>query len=809
MPASHHASSRQHSAPALSWPGWVAKFVTFAVVVGTMAFVVVQLDPGLIFGPNTDVGGDNAAHIAAAYYLIHDLLPRFQISGWDPQWFGGFPLYVFYFPLPALIIAVLSPIFHYTVSFKLVTILGTVLMPLSAYLFGRLCGFARPVPALMSAAMVAFLFNTSYTIDGGNIASTLAGEFSFTLAVAVGMTFLGMLSYSLRTGRLRWLAALLFAATALCHVVPALYFAGAAIVLTVFQRPTRLGLRVLAPVGVVGGLIAAFWLLPFGADLRYSTCMCYLKVGDPLGSLFPASGELAVQVLAGIGLIIAAIRRDRVGLTLGVMCAGAAGAFMVLPASVVYNGRWLPFWFLSTALLGAYGVGGLGSLAFDRLRRWSVNEWLTPLFTAAVAICVAAAYLGVLPGYTTPAGATSFVPDWVTWNYSGYQGKAGWPEFERLLAMLQSSAAKYGCGRLDYEYSPNVNNYFGSTIVEMSFPYWTNGCIDSSEGLYYESSTSTPFHFLDQAELSIQPSNPVPNLPYQSLNVADGIRHLQLGGVKYFLANSPEVEQQAALDPALVEIASMPAIASEIDGESSTAPVKNPRWVLYEIKDSPLVTPLRFDPVVEPGLSKSKWLSTAIAWYQHPADWGTPLAESGPPAWPRATAGSLTSAKAQTEFPTTNVSAVRYTNEQLSFKVATTGVPVLIKVPFFPNWHASGATGPYPVSPNFMVVVPTSHTVTLSYGMTTVNWIGNVGTFAGLIGLVFLRKAVPPQPVRTPEPTRALPDGSVLADDRDRGPDEAEPETEPVPDDEDERLPVGQLSESASAGAANAVSGLA
>ena len=158
--------------------------------------------------------------------------------------------------------------------------------------------------------------------------------------------------------------------------------------------------------------------------------------------------------------------------------------------------------------------------------------------------------------------------------------------------------------------------------------------------------------------------------------------------MKYFLANSPTVEQQASADPSLVEIASIPATAGEIDGESATAPTKNPRWVLYDIKDSPLITPLAFDPIVEPGLSKSKWLTTAISWYQHPADWSAPLAENGPPSWPRALPGSLISQQRPVALPPDKVSAVHYANEQVSFNVAKTGVPVLVKVPYFPNWHA-------------------------------------------------------------------------------------------------------------------------
>jgi len=135
--------------------------------------------------------------------------------------------------------------------------------------------------------------------------------------------------------------------------------------------------------------------------------------------------------------------------------------------------------------------------------------------------------------YTTPAAWKSFVPDWTTFNYTGYQGKVDWPEFERIIAMLKSAGATYGCGRLDYEYSGNTTTPFGSTLVEMSFPYWTNGCIDSTEGVYYESSTTNDFHFLDQSELSISSSDPVAGIPYQPLNVADGVRHLQLMGVKY------------------------------------------------------------------------------------------------------------------------------------------------------------------------------------------------------------------------------------------------------------------------------------
>jgi hypothetical protein len=63
------------------------------------------------------------------------------------------------------------------------------------------------------------------------------------------------------------------------------------------------------------------------------------------------------------------------------------------------------------------------------------------------------------------------------------------------------------------------------------------------------------------------------------------------------------------------------------------------------------------------------------------------------------------------------------------------GTPVLVKVSYFPNWHATGAAGPYRVTPNLMVVVPTAHDVSLHYGASTADRAGQVLTLGGLVGL--------------------------------------------------------------------------
>ncbi len=61
------------------------------------------------------------------------------------------------------------------------------------------------------------------------------------------------------------------------------------------------------------------------------------------------------------------------------------------------------------------------------------------------------------------------------------------------------------------------------------------------------------------------------------------------------------------------------------------------------------------------------------------------------------------------------VTDIHDTDSSVSFRVSRTGVPVVVRTSYFPNWEASGADGPWRLTPNFMVVVPTSKTVTLRY----------------------------------------------------------------------------------------------
>ena len=256
--------------------------------------------------------------------------------------------------------------------------------------------------------------------------------------------------------------------------------------------------------------------------------------------------------------------------------------------------------------------------------------------------------------------------------------------------MMKKVGGEQGCGRTMWEYDPTLNR-FGTTMSLMLLPYWTNGCVDSEEGLLFESASTTPFHFIDQDELSPNPSEAItsPAIDYTGLDVPLGIEHLQLLGVRYLLASSPTVEQAAAADPAATQVGQTGPWTTVYNGETLVT-----TWKVYRIADSPLVQPLTDQPVVWTGVSTSQasWLPPAVSWYDQPARWDVVPSAGGPSSWQRIPASDTTPTAVRE--PATKVTQVHVSGSSISFHVDRIGTPVEVRMSYFPNWQASGARRP-------------------------------------------------------------------------------------------------------------------
>ena len=202
---------------------------------------------------------------------------------------------------------------------------------------------------------------------------------------------------------------------------------------------------------------------------------------------------------------------------------------------------------------------------------------------------------GWLPVHTVDRSKVRLTMDFA---FGGYEGRPGWDEYHRLMTTIDDVGRDHGCGRAFAEADrPSLSKY-GTLVAFMLLPYWTDGCISTvNEGL--EVSETSLYEQLVKVELSKAPNINLYDLPYENLVVNKGVEHLQLMGVRYYLAVSPETKAQADANPDLVRRA------------------RSGPWNVYEVKQSALVTPLAFEPVVIEGkyASGQQWSQVGVNFF--------------------------------------------------------------------------------------------------------------------------------------------------------------------------------------------------
>jgi hypothetical protein len=812
---------------------------------------------GDIFANTTTNGGDMGAHVWWPWFLEHNWFPKLRLSGWAPDWYAGFPVGEYYFPLPAVAVALIDhiPFVPYNVAFKLVTISGPLMLPAAAYYFAKGIKAPWPAPPAFAIAALGMLMETrtDWQIYGGNIASTLAGEFSFTIALAFALFGLGALAHTLDTGKRRWLPAVLIACAIMSHIVVGVFIGIAATLLWLTRRPRRTYPLAIA-IGGTALAITAVWLLPLEANSAYTQSMRYTKdvprPGWKLWSWIPAPGFLRRFVnnfvsalgrpidpsthkhvmnplwlpwwiwgLAGIAIIAAGWYRRRSTLVLVVVAFVMGALFVAWPQdSAVWNTRFLPFWLFTWGLIAAMGATEIirlattlvrwayswirdGDLQDARARAWAEiatseadtfdadvkkdaawalaerrfdqnpSGWQPPEHLAPAAIkkrsrkfgAFAMALFVVIAGvfalnraWNARNGNPSIaITGWAQWNYSGYENKPVWPQYDAIMTGMEQVADTNGDGRALWEPSsgnPDAINSYGTSLALELLPMFTHGKIDSMEGIYFESSATTSYHFITVSECAEHPSNPVRGLVYGTPeNDFDlCVKHLQMLGVRYLMLWTPEAEKKADANAELTLVKTIPGA---VPGTSLNG------WKVYQVANSDLVVGMSSQPFVvtnttggdyskcwnqpnpDPSTPEPKlggWECTTAPWWTNRAELDTAYAQTGPKDWPRVKASDLATARPQPIDDPPVVTNVKTSVDKISFDVSQVGKPVEIKESYFPNWQVKGAKGPYRLAPNMMVVVPTSNHVELNYGLTSTDWLGRILTVLGIIALVVL-----------------------------------------------------------------------
>ena len=465
---------------------WIPELIAFLAIYGVL---LIFYRPGLILSSTTTSGGDTGAYHYPMQVLIKDLLPHFRVTGWAPGWYAGMPMFTFYFPFPFLLIATLQWMIPYQVAFKIVTVLGVFALPAVAYFLGRFLRIRRPYPILAAVFALGFLFMLSYSIYGGNVLSTLAGEFSYMLSFAVCFMFLGTLNRGMERGsRFDWLFVvncLLVFVIVLSHIVTTFVLVFLVWGLLLVHRERRAFLY-LAGVGAVGFALTAFWSIPFLADLEWSARMVWPQLHS-LRDLLPAP-FLPVAVLGLVGMAYAAAKKDTRVVPLAWVTFVSLVLIYVLPNGRLWNARVMPFFWFSFYLWAAYAfIWFVRPFAAVLRALFRVSGIMAArIYVPLVAVVLGAAVL--LTSQTTvvrmelQAIGKAFGVDQqaaeklanetpaavIQWNYTGFEGKPVYNEYRQINDFIASLPP----GRVMVEHSETIEEFGTGRAFEL-IPYWT------------------------------------------------------------------------------------------------------------------------------------------------------------------------------------------------------------------------------------------------------------------------------------------------------------------------------------------------
>jgi hypothetical protein len=676
----------------------VRNLLDAGAVVAALVFIAGYFPASVMLTETTTNGGDMGSHYYPAAFLREVLLPRGQITGWCPGNYCGFPLFQFYFPLPFVLMAALSYVIPLPIAFKLVSQLGTFLLPVCAYLALRLARVPFPGPALGALSSLCFLFMEANSMWGGNIPSTLAGEFAFGLGLALAILFVGALRRAIDTGRGYAWTGLLVALIGLAHGYTLLWTGFTSLAELVAVRGWWRRFWALVAVHGLAILLMGFWLLPLLGYAAWTTAYSHVwfiknwqEILPPI--LWPAA-ILAVLTLMLVG-VMAYLRREPFPRGLAAVWAGTlVGVLFYLTASVfhVVDIRFFPFMQLGFCLAAAAGIGYLVS-------RLPVPE-MWPVVGA----------LAILPFVQQQ---TSFIPSWITWNYSGFEKKAPWKTFHAINEHLRGD---FRDPRVVYEHNPD-HEALGTVRAFENLPLFSGR--STLEGLYMQAVRTSPFVFYTQSEVSHFNSCPFTNYGCSRLDLDRGVDHLRMFNVSQYVIKGSQVKAAAEKHPGLEREA--------VFGQYEV-------WRVKE-NDGRYAIPLAVAPalVVTPD-----WKDTAYRWFKRarPED-PVPVFVDAASAEERA-AFSLVYDGLPPEIPRQPLGpppplVEQMETERITVSGCTPGHPVLIRISYHPRWKALGGERVWLAAPSFMLVFPKSERLELVYGSGPPVTIGQLFTLVGLI----------------------------------------------------------------------------
>lgn len=667
-------------------------------------FLFCYFEPSCLLSKTIITGGDTGSHYYTAKYLRDYLLPHGRISGWCQGNLAGYPMLQYYFPLPFLIMAVLSWLIPLEIAFKLVSVLGTFLLPPCTYLFFRLLRQPFPVPIMGALFSLSFLFMEGNSMWGGNIPSTLSGQFCHSLGFSLSILWLGLVYRAVKGKKGLSLCSVLLALTGLCHGYTLLFalFASTFFLFTTsnFLRNIQILLRIHVP----AFFLLAFWLLPLMVVLpnttRFSIAWIFFDWDQVLREVFP-SILYPFIALTFINTAWVLIKKKR-----------SSEAALINPMAFI--------WFIILCSAGLYGMGyrmKVVDVRFLPFFQFFLVIGGALIFAALSSRKMRAALTGLLSLFLVflwVDAHETFISDWIRTNYEGFEEKEMWAPFSATNEFLTGSMND---PRVYYEYSM-LYDRVGTVRAFELLPLFSGR--STLEGLQLPASLCVPFIFYLQSEISLKASTPLPDYNYSRFNLKRGVEHLKLFNVR---------------DLVVVEDATREAVK---DLPEFSLRYRDGPFRVYELTTNPnrYVEPVRYKPVLT---TTWEWRRLSYHWFRR-GDLSVPIVfkdKFGDKDLQRFHVMNEPDISRLPREPLETFVPLKETvsEDEILIQGAPKGRPLLIKIAYHPNWKVEGADRIYLASPAFMLVYPDSSRVRLYYGRT---WPDHVGAAMTALGILFV-----------------------------------------------------------------------
>ena len=704
------------------------------VALGSLLLIFLRIE--LVFSDLLPTGGDMGAHIVPTKFFVTELFNNFKLSGWSQDWFAGYPVYYFYFPLPPIITSLLNFLFPFSISFKTMVLISQVLLVVSIEMLMR--KKSKVFSFYGFGVGLLYLLTESFTIFGGNLASSLAGQYSFTYSIAFGNLSIFYLVKSKYKFSME-IAALLIGLSALSHLIPFMIY------LPIFafyflKSDAKIYKKISAFLFFL--FIAIRFSISLFLNLEFTTNMTYTpytQLSDlvksdvlpfVLGSaiyIISSKSKTSLKAISGFEIYLLSI---------------SIYLFFYGPESALWNGRIVPFFNLGIIILffnllhvdiknltkkiqGKYPLLLFILLTNSYFMYLYYSKWGNTYSTTTISVILIVLFMFLISTnsenfliYTTLVsltfGTLSYLPHWLNWNFSGYESKNNWADITTLYEGLDTLEP----GRIMWEPNSDLNKY-GTPMVLMTIPMFTDH--QSVEGLYFDSSITTPFHFLTVSGVAERPSNPVGGLNYINGEFDKGFRLMEELGVDYFIAYTSSIKDKANANENFNFL-----FSNEVFNVYSinTEKVELVEDNLYVFESPNFYGRLR-NAVLREG-SEQSFFEAAFKSFKDELNYK--IIENYDESF----------AEPSDKNTALLISDLNIQNELITFKTNKPNQLHLIKVSYFPNWKIKNGLGPFRISPSFMAVIPKDEFVEINFETSNVEKALNLLSILTLFGALLI-----------------------------------------------------------------------